>query len=88
MNKEEALLQLYQFKIDFVLTAEQKEVIEVAKKALKKQIPEKPIIEGDGYYDGKLIYDTWMCANCNKRFEIDYDEYDYCPNCGQHIDWE
>lgn len=19
--------------------------------------------------------------------EVDYDEYDFCPNCGQAIDW-
>nr|DAF27526.1 MAG TPA: DNA REPAIR HELICASE RAD25, SSL2, PRE-INITIATION COMPLEX, RNA POLYMERASE.0A [Caudoviricetes sp.] len=21
------------------------------------------------------------------RYEVDYDDYDYCPNCGQRIDW-
>jgi rubrerythrin len=54
--------------------------------ALEKQIPKKPDIEGDGYADGHLVYDTWICPNCEERYEIDYDYYDYCPKCGQAID--
>ena len=50
--------------------------------SVEKQIPKKPNIEGDG----QLVYDTWICPCCEKRYEIDYDNYDYCPNCGQHID--
>lgn len=54
----------------------------------EKQTPKKPDLEGDGYGDdGVLIYDTWICPCCGKRYEIDYEEYDYCPNCGQAIDW-
>ena len=45
--------------------------------------------EGDGYDDsGNLIYDTWICPNCEKDHEVDYDDYDFCPNCGQAIDWD
>lgn len=54
--------------------------------AVEKQKSKKPDIEGDGYADGYLVYDTWICPNCEKHYEIDYDNYDYCPNCGQHID--
>lgn len=64
-----------------------KEVYEVAVKALEKQIPKKPNYEGDGYADGELVYDTWICPNCEKHYEVDYDDYDYCPNCGQALDW-
>ncbi|WP_368302856.1 hypothetical protein [Mediterraneibacter gnavus] len=47
----------------------------------------KPDIEGDGYNEfGDIIYDTWICPNCNEHYEIDYDEYDFCPKCGQRID--
>ena len=54
----------------------------------EKQTPKKPDLEGDGYGDdGVLIYDTWICPCCGKRYEIDYQEYDYCTNCGQAIDW-
>ena len=62
------------------------EEMDIAIKALEKQIPKKPNIEGDGYADGQLVYDTWICPCCENHYEIDYDNYDYCPNCGQHID--
>lgn len=62
------------------------EAIDMAIKALKKQIPIEPYIEGDGYADGYLVYDTWICPNCDTYYEIGYDDYDYCPCCGQHID--
>ena len=56
--------------------------------ALRKQIPQKPGFEGDGYDDsGNLIYDTWICPNCGDRYELDYEIHQYCPVCGQSIDW-
>ena len=56
--------------------------------ALEKQIYKKPVYEADGYdSNGELIYDTWICPNCEKRYEVDYDSYDCCPKCGQAIDW-
>ncbi|MED4061720.1 hypothetical protein [Priestia megaterium] len=59
------------------------EVIE----ALEKQIPKKPDIEGDGYdSEGNLICDTWICPCCRHTFEINYDVYKYCPDCGQRLD--
>lgn len=65
-----------------------KEAAKMAIQALEKQIPKKPTYEGDGYApDGTFIYDTWICPCCDKRYEVDYDDYDYCPNCGQKIDW-
>lgn len=66
---------------------EQKEALKIAIKSLEKQIPKKPDIEGDGYCpEGNLVYDTWICPNCGTHYEIDYDNYDYCPKCGQAID--
>lgn len=56
--------------------------------ALNSRDPWAPDIYGDGYDDdGMLIYDSWKCPNCEKSYEIDYDKYDYCPCCGQAIDW-
>ena len=64
-----------------------KQALELGVKALEKQIPKKVTLEGDGYSDGHLVYDTWICPLCEKRYEVDYDDYDYCPNCGQKLDW-
>lgn len=55
--------------------------------AREKQTAKKPTFEGDGYApDGTLVYDTWICPCCDKRYEVGYDDYDYCPNCGQKLD--
>ena len=53
--------------------------------ALEKQSPQLPTLSGDGYYDGELVYDTWECPHCGTEYEIDYDDYDHCPKCGQKI---
>ena len=61
--------------------------VEECQSAVEMQTAKKPDYEGDGYSDGHLVYDTWICPCCGKHFEVDYDDYDYCPECGQHIDW-
>lgn len=58
---------------------------EECRAAVKKQTAKKPDYEGDGYSDGQLVYDTWICPRCGKHYEVDCDRYDYCPNCGQKI---
>lgn len=55
--------------------------------ALDKQISQTPTLWGDGYSDGELVYDMYDCPNCGKHYELDYEQYDYCPNCGQKLDW-
>lgn len=61
---------------------------EECRAATEKQKAKKPDFEGDGYADGHLVYDTWICPYCGKHYEVDYDDYDFCPNCGQKLDWE
>ena len=62
--------------------------LEEVRAAVEKQKAKKPTYEGDGYApDGSFVWDEWLCPNCGSRFEVDYDDYDYCPNCGQPIDW-
>ena len=62
--------------------------MEMIVQALEKQIPKKQTYEGDGYApDGTFVWDEWLCPCCGKRYEVDYDNYDYCPNCGQKLDW-
>lgn len=53
----------------------------------EKQKAKRPDYESDGYADGHLVYDTWICPCCGKHYEVDYDEYDFCPDCGQKLDW-
>ena len=61
--------------------------IEVLQELVDKATPKKPFYEADGYDEnGELIYDTWICPNCNHYYEVDYDDYDYCPNCGQRLE--
>ena len=59
--------------------------MEECRKAVEKQKPMEPDYEGDGYADGYMVYDTWICPNCEHRFETDSGNYLYCPNCGQKI---
>lgn len=62
--------------------------VEECREARERQTSERPNIYGDGYDDeGNMIYDMYDCPNCNKSYEIDYEKYDFCPNCGQAIDW-
>ena len=49
--------------------------------------PLKPTLETDGYADGELVYDIWHCPGCDTAYEVETEKYNYCPNCGQAIDW-
>lgn len=69
--------------IDKLCSEQAKELAELK----ELRTPKKPTYEGDGYSDGQMVYDTWICPCCDTEYEVDYDEYDYCPNCGQKIDW-
>ena len=60
--------------------------VEECREAVEKQKSKSPTLEGDGYdEDGEMIYDTWICPSCGEDYEVDYDDYDFCPNCGQRI---
>lgn len=93
MTEQEALNALRKIEDDFQIAgkariiAEFFEGLSIAEKALEKQIAKPPYFSGDGYWNGELVYDTWTCPNCEKDYEVDYEEHDYCPNCGQRIDW-
>lgn len=84
-NKKDELVERLAEYENIGLTPE--EVISLAE-TTKKQIPRRPQYTADGYWNGELVYDTWICPNCSKAYEVDIDNYDYCPNCGQRIDWE
>lgn len=44
----------------------------------------------DGYYNGDPVVDMAECPNCEHEFEFDTPEWEanYCPACGQALDWE
>lgn len=52
--------------------------LDVIVEALEKQIPHKPM-----KYNGLLDSVVGIC-NCKVCL---YEKSDYCPNCGQRIDW-
>ena len=83
---ENAIAILEAMKKQFL--GETRNVIDMAIKALQKQIPKMPTYDGDGYDpDGTFIWGEWICPCCGRRCEVDYDDYDYCPDCGQKLDW-
>ena len=78
-----------------------KETLEMAIQALKKQIPKKP--KHKGCYDNEGVWHTWngingvpydLCPNCEINlctdgyFGRDKKTMKYCENCGQKLDWE
>lgn len=41
-----------------------------------------------GDSDGYPVYDVAICPSCDRKFEVEYEEhYNYCPNCGQKLNW-
>ena len=88
MNPEEAITEL---KESYVLTNGKIngkplfESIEIAISALEKQIPKKPNKIHDMNVNGHPYYES-VCNDCG--YVLDEFKDDFCPNCGQAIDWE
>lgn len=63
--------------------------LDTAIKALEQE-PEMVRYEGDGYADGRMVYDVAYCPNCDHEFEEDSENWrcNFCPNCGQMLKWE
>lgn len=62
--------------------------LEEIREAMEKQRAKKPTFDGDGYApDGTFVWDEWICPNCGERYEVEFEEHAYCPDCGQAIDW-
>lgn len=77
------------------------EDLDMAIKALEKQIPKK--VAHQGCYDKDGVLHMWtgingvpydLCPNCeinlctDGRFGRDKSKMKYCENCGQKLDWE
>ena len=83
MTPEESIKYLSSIHCNY---KEEAQSVKIAIESLEKQIPKAPDYEGDGCdTDGNIIYDTWICPSCGERYEVDYDDYKYCPECGQAI---
>lgn len=74
--------------------------IQLAIKALKKQVPQK--IKHNGCFDNDGVFHTWngvngvpydLCPNCEKNlctdgvFGRNKKNMFYCEKCGQALDW-
>ena len=63
--------------------------VEECREAMEKQEARKPELWGVGCDgEGKVIRNMYDCPNCGESYEVEYEEYGYCPNCGQRILWE
>lgn len=87
MKPKEALKYLKDF-IDNEepqISAYNTEVLKNAIGALEKQIPKKPHKIHDVYENGYL-YHVYVCDECG---DVIYEtQGEFCPNCGQAIDWD
>ena len=56
---------------------------------VEKETPLEVDHTSDGYPDDYyLVYDIAFCPNCDRAFEVTYNEhYKYCPSCGQRLNW-
>ena len=67
------------------------EAIRIAKEVFDKQEPMNPVIEqgAPSYYGGTSICrDYYSCPKCGEEVGRGDDKANYCPDCGQKIDWE
>jgi len=55
----------------------------------KTDEPMQVELEGDGYADGKLVYDYGKCPKCGWQFEYGEKDWEepYCCHCGQKLHW-
>lgn len=66
---------------------------EELREAMEKQRVKKPYIEIEKATGLHEDYECYECPNCDSFLGVVSDcrdehyRYDYCPNCGQHIDW-
>ena len=60
------------------------EAIRMSIQALEKQIPVKAVISG---HNNAINTDVGCCPVCN-HLPIRACDHNYCPNCGQKLNWE
>lgn len=66
------------------------DALTLAVEVLDKQIAEKPIFDikpTEKYERTYHLKNMWFCSNCKKGYTTKDGEFQYCPNCGQKINW-
>ena len=94
MTREEAIKVLNNFPIDFRNSGgfEAMEALKIAILALRPVSREQVekvwrgewIGSADGYADGELVYDTWICSECGHVIDEEDDPDmlpQFCPKC-------
>lgn len=62
--------------------------IDLIERIVRKAIPTKPkLFMCDGYDEDEAVYDAWDCPYCGTHYQMIFDKHDYCPHCGQRIDF-
>ena len=77
MTENEAIEIIEEYKGLFPNARNEGESLDMAIKALEKQIPNKPIFSEDKQFA--------LCPCCDMKGLADKQEY--CDNCGQKLDW-
>lgn len=83
MTPEEAItiLKIAKTEVEWDYPLDYAIAIDTAIEALEKQIPKKPISLGED-----IDRDIGQCPNCKEIIDT-YEDYKYCSECGQAIDW-
>ena len=77
-------LTLAQVKSRNELNYQSYKALEKAIEALERQIAKKV----ERYSCNTIGEMTFNCPSCNLEYYVtDYEDFNYCPNCGQKIDW-
>lgn len=85
---------LYDESIDYQLTTDDIECLEMAKEVLEKQIPKKVIHETEDDRE----FEDFICPCCKvtlqqrfkmkrRYFSSTIYKYKHCPDCSQALDW-
>lgn len=88
MNKYEKAFNHLREHVSFDTVDEMILIKELVEKATPKKPEIKELIRKDNYRDGTNIprFD-WWCPNCHLE-HISGNDINYCPTCGQALDWE
>lgn len=83
-------------RLDYELSSFDFDWLEVAKVALEKQIPKKPVVQENKCFEGSTDDFTFICPVCNRTIcsqpedseiaDFVKENYHHCI-CGQILDW-